>query len=232
MALTDGGQLSLGDIANEKGVSLSNVSLRTESITGINTDSPAYPNASAPYSISEFHGYDHTYTSEPPPVEVHPFNITEFTFDPGEACFLPELPTKYKTGNPEIISVGDVFYNDEYGLSPLVLDDGQRFSTYFNEAFGKLVFEYAEGQVNNAFVQGCGKSERRLKYNIEFIGESPMGIPMYHFNYKNEKDGVGRFVGTMVDDLQRLGFEDALIYGDDAIYVNYSKIDVPFELVK
>jgi len=55
---------------------------------------------------------------------------------------------------------------------------------------------------------------------------------MYHFNYKNEKDGVGRFVGTMVDDLQRLGFEDALIYGDDAIYENYSKIDVPFELVK
>ena len=75
---------------------------------------------------------------------------------------------------------------------------------------------------------GGGKSERHLKSDIEFIGESKMGIPMYHFNYKDIADGIGRFVGTMVDDLQRLGFEDALIHTEDGILVDYSKIDVPF----
>ena len=75
----------------------------------------------------------------------------------------------------------------------------------------------------------CGRSERRLKYNIEFIGDSPMGIPMYHFNYKDESHGKGRFIGTMVDDLQRLGFEDVLINTNDGIFVNYDKIDVPFQ---
>ena len=103
---------------------------------------------------------------------------------------------------------------------------------YFNQSTSERFYyqNYEAGGISD--IQSCGKSERRLKYNIKFIGESLMGIPMYHFNYKNKKDGVGRFVGTMVDDLQRLGFEDALIYGNDAIYVNYSKIDVPFKLVE
>ena len=74
-------------------------------------------------------------------------------------------------------------------------------------------------------------SERRLKYNIEYIGDSPMGIPMYHFNYKDESHGKGRFVGTMVDDLERLGFEAALIRTDGITLVDYSKIDVPFKSV-
>ncbi len=73
-----------------------------------------------------------------------------------------------------------------------------------------------------------GKSERHLKSDIKLIGESKMGIPIYHFNYKNVADGIGRFVGTMVDDLQRLGFKDALIHTEDTILVDYSKIDVPF----
>ena len=59
-----------------------------------------------------------------------------------------------------------------------------------------------------------------------------MGIPMYYFNYKDETNGKGRFMGTMVDDLQRLGFENALIHTKDNILVDYNKIDVPFYMVK
>jgi len=87
---------------------------------------------------------------------------------------------------------------------------------------------------NNCGYAGCsgggfsGKSERHLKTDIEFIGESKMGIPMYHFNYKDVANGIGRFIGTMVDDLQRLGFEDVLIHSEDGILVDYNKIDVPF----
>lgn len=76
-----------------------------------------------------------------------------------------------------------------------------------------------------------GKSERRLKYDIELVGESAMGIPMYHFNYKDEANGKGRFIGTMVDDLERLGFEDVLIHTKDGILVDYNKIDVPFHTI-
>ena len=76
-----------------------------------------------------------------------------------------------------------------------------------------------------------GKSERHLKYNIELVGESAMGIPMYHFNYKDEANGKGRFIGTMVDDLERLGFHEALTHTEDGILVDYSKIDVPFHTI-
>ena len=76
-----------------------------------------------------------------------------------------------------------------------------------------------------------GKSERRLKYDIELVGESAMGIPIYHFNYKDEANGKGRFIGTMVDDLERLGFEDVLIHTKDGILVDYNKIDVPFHII-
>ncbi len=59
-----------------------------------------------------------------------------------------------------------------------------------------------------------------------------MGIPMYHFNYKDESHGKGRFVGTMVDDLERLGFSNTLLTAaDGSIFVNYSQIDVPFHNV-
>lgn len=63
MALTASGQLSLGDIATEMGVSLSNVSLTTQSTTGINTNSESKPDGSTPHSISEFYSYDHSATS-------------------------------------------------------------------------------------------------------------------------------------------------------------------------
>jgi hypothetical protein len=60
MALTASGQLSLGDIATEMGVSLTNVSLTTQSTTGINTNSESKPDGSTPHAISEFYSYDHS----------------------------------------------------------------------------------------------------------------------------------------------------------------------------
>ena len=103
------------------------------------------------------------------------------------------------------------------------------YFNYQNPDFGKGVFGFDDGNsVSDAFIQGCGRSERRLKYNIEYITDSPMGIPMYYFNYINEAHGKGRYVGTMVDDLQRLGYSDVLSTVNGDVYVNYAKIDVPF----
>ena len=100
---------------------------------------------------------------------------------------------------------------------------------YYSDGSGYYSYSAAGGL--DTVGRSCGRSERRLKYNIEFIGDSPMGIPMYHFNYKDESHGKGRFVGTMADDLQRLGFGDSLFEQNGEIWVDYHKLDVPFESV-
>lgn len=141
MTLQASGQISFGNIADEMQVDTENVSLASQSTDNVNGYSEPYPNATAPYAISEFYSYNHL------------------------------------APRPE-------------------------------------------------------KSERRLKYNIEYIADSPMGIPMYYFNYINEAHGKGKFIGTMVDDLERLGFSDVLSTVDGNIFVNYSKIDVPFAQIE
>ena len=140
MTLQTEGQISFGNIAEEMQVDTINVSLTGQSTDNVNGYSEPYPNATAPYAISEFYSYNHT--------------------------------------------------------------------------------------------AGQGRSERRLKYNIEYIADSPMGIPMYYFNYINEAHGKGKFIGTMTDDLERLGFSDVLSTVDGNIFVNYSKIDVPFAQIE
>ena len=89
----------------------------------------------------------------------------------------------------------------------------------------------SQGNQGKQGVQGYLPSERHLKYDIELVGESTMGIPMYHFNYKDESHGKGRFIGTMVDDLERLGFQDALVHTENGILVDYNKIDVPYHTI-
>jgi hypothetical protein len=82
MALTASGQLSLGDIATEMGVELSNVSLTTQSTTGINTNSESKPDGSTPHAISEFYSYDH---SASPPLTA--FSVDANPYEDGEgAC--------------------------------------------------------------------------------------------------------------------------------------------------
>ena len=110
---------------------------------------------------------------------------------------------------------------------------------YANIAYtGNIVHSLQDGDSHNVDVQQEGtqlqyegKSERHLKDNIKLVGASAMGIPMYHFNYKDETNGKGTFIGTMVDELQRLGFEDVLRHTEEGILVDYSKIDVPFHTI-
>ena len=115
----------------------------------------------------------------------------------------------------------DILYTDSCGGTE---------ATYGFYSNGGDYREYSESGLSDP-IASCGRSERRLKYNIEFIGDSPLGIPMYHFNYKDESHGKGRFVGTMVDDLQRLGFGDSLFEQNGEIWVDYHKLDVDFRKV-
>lgn len=228
MALQSSGQISVSNIAGEKGVSLSNVSLNSLSTVGINEFSTSKPNGTQPHSVSEFYGYNHDFV----PVaeyEVYPITISVPSEEIDQACNAFGTQEVFKTGEQGIIQVGDTFYSESPGTNGNEIEMWPFYFNYQNPDFGKVVFGFDDGNsVSNPYIQGCGRSERRLKYNIEYITDSPMGIPMYYFNYINEAHGKGRYVGTMVDDLQRLGYSDVLSTVNGDVYVNYAKIDVPF----
>ena len=119
MALTTSGQLSLGDIATEMGVSLSNVSLTTQSTTGINTNSTSKPDGSTPHAISEFYSYDH---SASPSLTAFDVDATLYESE-DEACASGRRNTTwYHDGGGAYPTVGDTVYTDSDGTT--IPDDG------------------------------------------------------------------------------------------------------------
>jgi hypothetical protein len=70
-------------------------------------------------------------------------------------------------------------------------------------------------------------SDRRLKKNINKIGESPSGLNIYSFKYKDTKHGEGLFQGVMSDEVPQkaVGMRD----GYDT--VDYSMLDVEFKQI-
>lgn len=230
MAVPDSGALSMRGIRQEIGqndyassaVQYTNISL-TNMSTGVNgtintvNASSDRPDGSTPHSMSEFYSYDHDAVSLTS-VEVG-YNSDETD----EACSAETTQTFYHDGSGTYPAAGDNLYGNSAGTTSAA----SGYYRWIGTNGGAYV---DDGEVQDETFS-CGRSERRLKYNIEFIGDSPMGIPMYHFNYKDESHGKGRFIGTMVDDLQRLGFEDVLINTNDGIFVNYDKIDVPFQSI-
>ncbi len=73
---------------------------------------------------------------------------------------------------------------------------------------------------------GASGSDPRLKENIERIGVSESGIPIYEWDYK---DGSGRYQGTMSTDVPKEALAEGLFGGYDGVY--YDKIDVEFKRV-
>ena len=89
---------------------------------------------------------------------------------------------------------------------------------------------YWAGQ--SQMTEGIGKifnplSDERTKEDIVKIRYSESGIPVYKFRYKG---GTRTWIGTMAQDLIKLGRKDAVTMGDDGYYrVNYNLIDVDME---
>ena len=233
MAVPDSGEISMIKLRNEIGANnyngtniYTNISLTSMS-TGINgTINTANavgdrPNGSAPHSMSEFYSYDHDATSVSYNSQMTVYNSDSTLEACGEDVTSVQI---WYDSTDTVNDEGTLWYTSNTGATEVE-------SGYYRYALSSLGNAYNNGEgVGEQF--SCGRSERRLKYNIEFIGDSPMGIPMYHFNYKNEEHGKGRFVGTMVDDLQRLGFEDNVFEENGELWVMYdSRIDVPFESV-
>lgn len=140
----------------------------------------------------------------------------------------------YHGGSGTVPEAGDYIFTAQVGGRVNFLSNGTYgFNTNgLNSQTVTRQFTVSSGKVTGVTVCGGGKpSERRLKYNIKFIGDSPMGIPMYHFNYKNKLHGKGRFIGTMVEDLQKLGLHEVLFEENGEIWVNYDMIDVNFKSI-
>ena len=70
-------------------------------------------------------------------------------------------------------------------------------------------------------------SDRRLKKNINKIGESPSGLNIYSFEYKNTKHGKGLFQGVMSDEISQEAVSN--VNGYD--YVDYNMLDVEFKQI-
>jgi hypothetical protein len=142
MALTASGQLSLGDIATEMGVSLSNVSLTTQSTTDINTNSESKPDGSTPHAVSEFYSYDHSATSYTTDGLVFHIDAGNTSSYPGSGTTWTDLETgtvtttltngpTYSSNNGGIINFDGV--NDTGEISSLTAYSHTQAHTY--EAF-------------------------------------------------------------------------------------------------
>ena len=90
------------------------------------------------------------------------------------------------------------------------------------------------GGIGAVFDEGAkamtgGISDKRAKKDIKLISISPSGLNIYSFRYKDIKHGEGLFQGVMSDEIpsyavikHRTGYD----------WVDYSKIDVEFKLIK
>ena len=71
-------------------------------------------------------------------------------------------------------------------------------------------------------------SDRRLKKNISKIGQSPSGLNIYNFEYKNSKYGEGLFQGVMSNEIP----QEAVVQMDNGYdAVDYSMLDVEFKQI-
>ena len=88
--------------------------------------------------------------------------------------------------------------------------------------YGQIIGGVAEG-ATKAFL-----SDRRLKKNIEYIFDSPSGLPVYNFEYIDVKHGSGVHQGVMSDEIP---LEAVTTHSDGFDRVNYSLLDVEFKKV-
>ena len=97
-------------------------------------------------------------------------------------------------------------------------------SMYQGGAFKKAPTPPPTPAVNN-----LSKSDKRLKKNIEKIGESPSGLNIYSFEYIDNINGEGVYQGVMSDEIPT---KAVVVHEDGYDRVDYSKLYVEFKKIK
>ena len=85
----------------------------------------------------------------------------------------------------------------------------------------------ALGAMNTPTAQSTA-SDKRLKKNIEKIGESPSGLNIYSFEYIDNINGDGVYQGVMSDEIPT---KAVVVHKDGYDRVDYSKLDVEFKKI-
>ena len=84
------------------------------------------------------------------------------------------------------------------------------------------------GLVGTLAAAAIMSSDRKLKKNISKIDESPSGLNIYSFEYKDSKYGKGLFQGVISDEIP----QEAVVQMDNGYdAVDYSKLDVEFKQI-
>ena len=150
MALQTSGQISLSNVAGEKGVSLSNVSLVSLSTTSINTDpcNPTNPNNGAPHSIAEFYGYDHSCVT--PPAGLNQFTIYGAFRSELEACEIASRAEQFFAySSCTGLLRGCNLYNDPDGKFPFGAD-----AWFYDPSTNSAIYIDIDGLI--VATVGCG----------------------------------------------------------------------------
>lgn len=212
MAIPASGPISMSMLATE----FSSSQTSDYSLGGLGTKLSSAVTYGQPISMSVFYGQSL--------VTLTSFGMS----DPSEPLLSAEdacseggtSGTGYHNGSGTYPADGDDVYSDSAGTTAL--------SNGFYRINSGQSMEVESGAVSGN-PANCGRSDRRLKRNIIFRSYSKSGIPVYEFEYINKSDGEGRYVGTMAQDLLKLGKSKAVITDKEGYYlVNYDKIDVNF----
>ena len=150
-----------------------------------------------------------------------------------------DLMAKYKSDMTKLFETKELAGKKrDIGMAQADLSYRQG-ETSAEESFQNTMAGFDEGGMGagalEGFMSGIGTgatiaaSDRRLKANIDYIGDSPSGIKIYEFNYlNNDVRHRGVIANELVD-----SYPNAISEDKDGYYmVDYSQIDVNFEIVK
>ncbi|HKU28633.1 MAG TPA: tail fiber domain-containing protein [Candidatus Sulfotelmatobacter sp.] len=88
---------------------------------------------------------------------------------------------------------------------------------------GELSLCADEGPADQSVCADEISSDVRLKTDIERVGTTVYGLPLYHFRYKT---GAERFEGVMAQDVLEV-MPDAVMVGEDGYYrVKYGQLGI------
>jgi len=188
MALPSSGQISLGDIAGEISLLLSNISLQTASTSAVlNQNSTFGPDGSEPHAISEFLGYDQSASSGLKRMMGSENQGTKADYRDPNLCETALFNNFYfHSGIDDVPIVGNFVYTTDGTSKPAeegvyVLTQGlQQIGEEAGGTFTVVVLLDANGRIKNlatCSTSGGNKGDLGIPFEGAIpVDEDPIGI--------------------------------------------------------
>ena len=124
-------------------------------------------------------------------------------------------------------------YGTQMGAAGLAQQGALGYGNILNQGYGIQAQNSGNFLGDLGTLAGIGmqmyRSDRRLKENIEQVGTTKHGLPLYEFNYRFQPDV--RYRGVMADDVEKV-MPEAIGEEGGYKFVNYSMLGVRMEVVK